>query len=186
MAATPDRIPWVEKYAPPPSHFHRIHVARAGTVRTASRTSWATTRAWRDCALSRRMVRMRLPRFFCVLGVGVGGGSIRIATHSPIATIFTDFTIFSNICHLILHPHLYHHHHHHPTLSVGNMPHLILTGPPGTGKTSSINALAAEVTHWRSLCFITLWLICFAAVGRDEQRSSANLFLELLPCFRTV
>jgi MoxR-like ATPase len=26
------------------------------------------------------------------------------------------------------------------------MPHLILTGPPGTGKTSSINALAAEVT----------------------------------------
>ncbi len=27
----------------------------------------------------------------------------------------------------------------------GNMPHLILTGPPGTGKTSSINALAAEL-----------------------------------------
>ena len=108
MAATPDRIPWVEKYDPSPSHFRRIHVALAGTVRTASRTSWATTRAWRDCASSRRTVRMRL--LLLLLRAGGWGRSIRLATHSPITTIFIEFTISSNICHLLfhLHPHLHH------------------------------------------------------------------------------
>lgn len=180
MAATPDRIPWVEKYDPPPSHFRRIHVAFAGTVRTASRTSWATTRAWRDCASSRRTVRMRL--LLLLLRAGGGGRSIRLATHSPIATIFIEFTLISsNICHLF-HLHL----HHHPTSCRQHAaPH-----PHRTARHRQ------DFQHQRArgggdalalyICFNTRWVNCFAAVGRDEQRSSAHAFLELLSRFRTL